>query len=855
MAVLLAILLCSYTFGYGRDFNAFVERISEHQNTAKVENGQKDSVKVDNGLKDEEESGQRETGKVTSGVNIAKSITISEGSSITVNPWEVVLKESTISGFRCVETMILLCQTKGLSVTNGTKYSTTYPSYWATPGFSNGYYYTYNVKGLESGTWVLSIYVRCYTEKGIMPVEYITGDYFVNYTITVQEPPKVTSIVGIPNNIELDVDQNYTFSPTILEKGAKTSLAWTSSNPSVVSVSGRSIRANAVGQAVVKCTASNGVSAQCAVTVKPVAVESIVFNSTSIEIVEGQQYALNPTVYPWNATSQNLSWKSSNDNIAFVNSYGEVTGVSSGNCRITATATDGSGASADCIVCVYPPSFIESLILDKSSTSIMVDESATLKATLLPLDASNPTLSWKSNKPSIASVDKDGNVKGVSTGSAIITVSTTDGTNLSASCNVTVQSNLFEIEYVVNDKSYHRETYQYGHSVNPPESPEVTGYSFLGWSELPATMPAQNLQVKAHLRVNRYLLTYKYDDMIFFKKDSVEYDAPLQIESAPEKEGYSFSGWTIAPFSNDDEDTTELPIPERMPAHDLTLCGYYSLNSYLLTYIVDGEIYKTESVEFGSAIQPMEAPEKFGYTFVGWENMPDRMPANDVIVYGSFIEGEQVDISSMDNVIYINKIGAFVGQQITLSLRMKNTAAIRGFQFDLYLPDGVTAVKNSKGRIQATLNDERLPEDDEHTLIASEQADGGIRMLCGSQYDETFTGTDGEILNLTVQIAEDMANGGYPIILRNMKLTETNISNFYEVPYLESTLILSSCGDINSDGKVDVSDYIGVANHIMGNTPVGFAPMAADVDGNGTIDVKDYTGIANLVLFGSIYGR
>ena len=62
-------------------------------------------------------------------------------------------------------------------------------------------------------------------------------------------------------------------------------------------------------------------------------------------------------------------------------------------------------------------------------------------------------------------------------------------------------------------------------------------------------------------------------------------------------------------------------------------------------------------------------------------------------------------------------------------------------------------------------------------------------------------------------------------------------------------------GDINGDGKVDVSDYIGIANHIMGNTPEGFVVKAADVNEDGLIDVSDYIGVANIILTGSIFGN
>ena len=62
-------------------------------------------------------------------------------------------------------------------------------------------------------------------------------------------------------------------------------------------------------------------------------------------------------------------------------------------------------------------------------------------------------------------------------------------------------------------------------------------------------------------------------------------------------------------------------------------------------------------------------------------------------------------------------------------------------------------------------------------------------------------------------------------------------------------------GDINNDGVVDVSDYIGIANFILGNPPSGFNEAAADVNNDGNIDVSDYIGVANIILTGSVYGN
>lgn len=162
--------------------------------------------------------------------------------------------------------------------------------------------------------------------------------------------------------------------------------------------------------------------------------------------------------------------------------------------------------------------------------------------------------------------------------------------------------------------------------------------------------------------------------------------------------------------------------------------------------------------------------------------------------YAGMMHATNTDISTLNNVIYIEPFTATQGTQVQMSIKMKNTVDIRGFQFDLYLPDGVTAAKTSKGKFIASLTADRLPVDDEHTLTLSEQSDGAIRFLCGSLYDETFTGTDGEIAKLTINIGAEMANGNHPIYLKNMKLTETNISNYYETELIETCLILGPAG-------------------------------------------------------------
>lgn len=155
------------------------------------------------------------------------------------------------------------------------------------------------------------------------------------------------------------------------------------------------------------------------------------------------------------------------------------------------------------------------------------------------------------------------------------------------------------------------------------------------------------------------------------------------------------------------------------------------------------------------------------------------------------LRAADTDISSLDNVIYIESFSAKPGSsELDVSIKMKNTAAIRGFQFNLTLPEGVTPVTYGSGAIKCTLAADRRLEGDQHTINVEAQADGSYKFLCGSLADETFTGTDGEVAVLKVNIAADMAEGAYPLVLTAMKLTETDISKYYETEHVEGTLTI-----------------------------------------------------------------
>ncbi len=182
---------------------------------------------------------------------------------------------------------------------------------------------------------------------------------------------------------------------------------------------------------------------------------------------------------------------------------------------------------------------------------------------------------------------------------------------------------VFVLKYMVDGILYKSYSIKEGDKITPEPLPTKEGYTFSGWSEIPATMPAHDVTVTGNFTINKYKLTYIVDG-VEYKSSEVEYGSAITPEAEPTKEGYTFSGWR--------------EVPETMPAHDVIVTGTFIVNQYTITYMIDDEVYQTESVDYGSTITPPEAPEREGYTFE-WTDVPETMPAHDITIVGSYTSG------------------------------------------------------------------------------------------------------------------------------------------------------------------------------------------------------------------------
>ncbi|MBR2066698.1 MAG: Ig-like domain-containing protein, partial [Solobacterium sp.] len=215
-------------------------------------------------------------------------------------------------------------------------------------------------------------------------------------------------------------------------------IVWSSSNTSIATVTGNTVKGLSVGKAILTATvsyANKTTSTTVEVNVKQ-PVTSIQLNKTDLKMNRYESETLTATVLPNNASDKSLSWSSSDTSIAKVSSTGMINARNAGTATITAKATDGSNVSATCKVTVVIP--VTSIRSSESSKEVEKGNTYTPTITVYPENATNKKLNWSSSNSSVATVDTNGNITAKDFGDATITATSTDGSNVSKTISIHV---------------------------------------------------------------------------------------------------------------------------------------------------------------------------------------------------------------------------------------------------------------------------------------------------------------------------------------------------------------------------------------------------------------------------------
>ena len=287
---------------------------------------------------------------------------------------------------------------------------------------------------------------------------------------------------------------------------------------------------------------------------------------------------------------------------------------------------------------------------------------------------------------------------------------------------------------------------------------------------------------------------------------------------------------------------------------DITIYyGWYVYNEEgdNVAYIDWGKGHGSKTVTLGLN-EPITTPGKyylhiFADAFTAEGYMPN-MPA-DLI----FTVVEDTPEVSTDYAMKAQDVKGRTSSVVNIPIEMDNAEAVNAFQFDLYLPEGVSVVstmEDDEVLYDIAFNKDRSKSS--HVLAVEPQTNGALRVAAYSTSNASFVGNSGVLVNVAVAI-DDIDEGDYVIAMRNIRMvTKDEEGNAVEKLGADNTATLTVentlPGDVNSDGNVTMLDVVMTVNAVMEKEQENFNANAADLNGDGQITMVDVVGVLQLVL-------
>ena len=258
----------------------------------------------------------------------------------------------------------------------------------------------------------------------------------------------------------------------------------------------------------------------------------------------------------------------------------------------------------------------------------------------------------------------------------------------------------YDVKFYLDGELVETVQYAPGETIAEKEAPDArTGYTFSGWSGYPENkvMPKWDVNISGQFNKNHHYIVYNKDGNYYDGKYNIPYGATIDPDYLPEnnptKDGYVFDHWEGLPETMPDQDLTveavfvstsapetpthalkivvdgneetkqvpegaalsgylpanptktgytfdvwsNMPEGDVMPTEDWEVTATFTINQYTITYMMDGEQYgDVATYDFGAPITAPAAPSKDGFTFTGWDNLPETMPADNLTINALF---------------------------------------------------------------------------------------------------------------------------------------------------------------------------------------------------------------------------
>ena len=225
------------------------------------------------------------------------------------------------------------------------------------------------------------------------------------------------------------------------------------------------------------------------------------------------------------------------------------------------------------------------------------------------------------------------------------------------------------VTYKDGDSEYAKQVLPSGTLATRPDAPAATpGYTFGGWNKADGTAwdyasdkVTDNITLYAKWAANTYTITFDTAGGSEIAPITQDYGTVITAPEAPTREGYTFIGW-------------DKEIPTTMPAENMTVTAQWEINQYTITFDTNGgsEIAPITQ-DYGTVITAPEAPEREGYTFIGWDKaIPETMPAENITLKARW---KDIEKPTGEIIIGTNKWQEFLNK-LTFGLFFKDTQTV-----------------------------------------------------------------------------------------------------------------------------------------------------------------------------------
>ena len=170
---------------------------------------------------------------------------------------------------------------------------------------------------------------------------------------------------------------------------------------------------------------------------------------------------------------------------------------------------------------------------------------------------------------------------------------------------------------------------------------------------------------------------------------------------------------------------------------------------------------------------------------------------------------QETDITTMENVVYIDPAAAETGETVALPVKMKNAVEAEGFQFNLTLPGGMTFVTENDGEPVPTVTLSSQRGLSAFNLFSSVRQNNSLTVVAGSVSGQAALGNDGEVCTVMVRVATDMAAGDYELVMRNIAISDSEARS-HNTPSVTSLISINdqtAIRNVNSDRADNPSLY------------------------------------------------